>query len=270
MTPSSMTLPSEIARKVTVIDDGLDQGPEATSLSGAFPDVEAAPTNPVNKWIGKLGLGKSAAGSFVEGIITPTAEPKKTSRAANKSATSRAGTRKTAAKSASKSKSTRKSKKAKAAEAAKAEAEAAEAAVAQRFREEDQSAYFSLVYKTGISALVWAVLMLLRHELSADAIAIINIVIHPLLIATVSLVSIIGLTFWLRRLVNDLAKHTTQLNADAEETDGKNYRPTLEIVGDALEYNPRLRRNISLFFDAASTLICTLISYLITSAVFLQ
>ena len=175
---------SETMRKATVMDDGLDQGPEQVSLLGAFPETEASPTNTTNKWIDKLSLGKSAADSFVEGIMSPAAEPKKTSRAANKSATGRAGTRKTAAKSGSKSKSTRKSKKAKAAEVARAEADAAEAAVAQRFREEDQSAYLSLVYKTGISALVWAVLMLLRHELSDDAIAIINIIIHPLLIAT--------------------------------------------------------------------------------------
>lgn len=154
VTQPAVTPPGETARKVTVIDDGLDQGPEPLNRPGALPKTDAVPTNPINQWIGKLGLGKSAAGSFVEGIISPAAAPKQTSRAANKSATSRAGTRKTAAKSGSKSKSTRKSKKAKAAEAARAEAEAAEAAVAQRFREEDQSAYFSLVYKTGISALV--------------------------------------------------------------------------------------------------------------------
>ncbi|MEL6900798.1 MAG: hypothetical protein AAFP07_07610, partial [Cyanobacteria bacterium J06606_4] len=227
-------------------------------------------SSPIDRLAGRLGLKRAdapgapspASPPSPPGPDSPPSKTKRKSRTATPSAPkSTTSTPKKATKSA------RKSKKAKAAEAAQAEAEAAQAAVDRRFREENQSAYFSLIYKTGISALVWAVLRLLRHELSQDAIAIINIIIHPLLVSACALVAVIGLTFWLRHLLNDLARHTQKLTADAEEPDGKNYRPTLDIVGDSLEYNPKLRKNFALLFDAASILICTLVSYLITSAV---
>ena len=136
--------------------------------------------------------------------------------------------------------------------------------------EEDRRAYLSLLYKTGISGLVWAVLRLLRHELSDKAIAIINSLIDPIMIATVALIGIIGITFWSRRILNDLAQHTQQLQADAETEDDKNYRPTIEIVGDSLEYNPMLRKHLAQLFNAASILLCSLVSYLVTFALFPQ
>lgn len=163
------------------------------------------------------------------------------------------------------SSSSRTSKKSK---PAKAKAEAAEQAIAQRFSEEDRSAYLSLLYKTGISGLVWAVLRLSRYELSAQAIALINLIIHPVVIAAVAFICMVALTFWTRQLLNDLARHTQQLHTDAEAPDSKSFRPTLEIVGDALEYNPKLRKNFAQLFNAASILICSLVSYLITFVLF--
>ncbi|MEL6554180.1 MAG: hypothetical protein AAFQ63_12060 [Cyanobacteria bacterium J06621_11] len=208
----------------------------------------------IGRIAGKLGIGKA-----IDKLTNRVSDTVSSDATTPKSRTST----KTTAGSTTSKKSSRKSKKTKAAEAAQAEAEAA---IARRFQEEDRSAYLSLLYKTGISMLIWAVLRLSRHELSENAIALINILIHPLLVASVTIIAVAALTFWLRRLLNDLARHTQQLSADAEETGGKNYRPTLEIVGDSLEYNPHLRKKLALFFDVASMLICTLVSYLITSA----
>ena len=258
------------------IDDGLDKGPgeiasapvKKTSPASTLPNsvAEAPPSTfpkslqpnippAVSRLAGRLGLGKSP----LDGQSATGSEP----TSARKSRTTTKTATKPTAKSASKS--TRKSKKTKAAEAARAEAEAAEAASARRFQIEDRNAYLSLLYKTGISFLIWAVLRLSRQEFSEDADAVINIIIHPLLISSVALIAVVAMTFWLRYLLNDLAQHTRQLSTDAEETSGKNYRPTLDIVGAALEYNPALRKNLALFWHAASILICTLISYLITS-----
>jgi len=258
-------------------DDGLDKGPEegfiSPSLAESFPTVPATtPTAPpttqpvektVNRWMGKLGLKSKDKTSTLDSGAAAIAPPNQ--KSPSKSRTTSKST-KTAGKSTRKS--ARKSKKTKAAEAAQAEADAAEAAIACRFREEDRRTYLSLLYKTGISALVWAVLRLSRHEFSDDTDRIINIIIHPLLIAFLALISVVALTVWLRHLMNDLAKHTQQLNADAEVTDGKNYRPTLEIVGDSLEYNPKLRKNLASLFNVASILGCSLISYLIVFTAF--
>ena len=180
--------------------------------------------------------------------------PKRKSRTSSRSATAKASQK------AKKSKTTNKASK-----TAKSAPETAEEAIARRFLEEDRSAYLSLLYKTAISGLVWAVLRLVRHQVSERAIAIINIVIHPVLVSTLALIGTIGLTFWLRHLLKDLALHTQQLTVDAEAPDSKNYRPTLDIVGDSLEYNPNLRKQLSHLFNAASILICTLISYVMTS-----
>ena len=144
----------------------------------------------------------------------------------------------------------------------------ADSAVVNRFDDEDRRAYLSLLYKTGISGLVWAVLRLSRYELSERAIATVNIIAPPAgHSSTIALLAIVGLTFWLRYLLKDFARHTQQLHAEAETPDAQNYRPTLEIVGDALEYNPKLRKNFAALFNAASILVCSLVSYLITSAV---
>ncbi len=227
-------------------DDGLDQGPKpvasserAPGLASRFPNISGNRANP----------SAPAASS-----------PKPTT--ATSSAASTRKSRNTA------SKSSAKSKKSQATSSAKAEVEAAEQAIARRFAEEDRSAYLSLLYKTGVSGLVWAVLRLSRYELSKEAISLINIAIHPSVIAAIAFACAIGLTFWTRRLLNDLARHTQQLHSDAESPDGKNFRPTLEIVGDALEYNPKLRKNFARLFDAASILVCSLVSYLITFALF--
>lgn len=257
------------------IDDGLDQGPTATTPANP-PTEKVGAEKAVGKWMGKLGL-KKGGNSVETDVIDITANT--TSAAAGVKTTAPIGTTKTnsrttaktsTSKTAGKSskKSTRKSKKTKASKAAQAEAAAAEEAIARRFREEDRSTYLSLLYKTGISALVWAVLRLSRHEFADDVDRIINIIIHPLLIALVALLSLVGLTFWLRQLLNDLARHTQQLSTDAEETEGKNYRPTLDIVGDSLEYNPQLRKSFAALFNATSILVCALISYLIVFTAF--
>jgi hypothetical protein len=241
------------------VDDGLDQGPEkAKNKPARFSAGEALP-GLVNRFpnLSNPLAGRSAtAASSAKAASSTSTSP---------ASTSPANTRKSRS---TPSKSTAKSKKSQATSTAKAELEAAEQAVARRFFEEDRSAYLSLLYKTGISGLVWAVLRLSRYEMSKDAIAIINIVIHPTVIATVAFAFAIGLTFATRRLLNDLARHTQQLHADAEAPDGKNFRPTLEIVGDAIEYNPKLRKNFALLFDAASILVCSLVSYLVTFALF--
>lgn len=88
------------------------------------------------------------------------------------------------------------------------------------------------------------------------------------MIAAIAFIATIGLTFWTRYLLNDLAMHTQQLHSEAEAPDGTNYRPTLEIVGDALEYNPKFRKNLAILFNAASILICSLVSYLIAFVLF--
>ena len=224
---------------------------EAAALAKAFQPDSIPPA--VGRIAEKLGLGKT-----LDKLTHGLSEEMTTGPSKRKSRTT---AKPTSQKSSRKSGSKR--KKTKAEEAAQAEAEAA---VARRFQEEDRAAYLSLLYKLGISMLVWAVLRLSRHELSKNTIAIINLIIHPLIVAAVTIVAAVGLTFWLRRLLNDLARHTQQLRSDAEVTGGKNYRPTLEIVGDSLEYNPQLRKNFSRLFDAASVLVCTLVSYLITSA----
>lgn len=223
-----------------LVDDGLDQGPAATGLASKFPAVPVAePKAPAGKITSDSGRGDRKSRTNNKAASKPTSKTTK-----------------------------RKSKKTKAAEAAEAEAEAVEAAVAKRFFEEDRKAYLSLLYKIGISGLVWAVLRLLRHELSEDTVAVINTLIDPVMIATVTLIGILALTFWMRSLLKDLSLHTQKLYADAELTEGKDYRPTLEIVGDSLEYNPKLRKNLASFYDVASMLICGLISYLVTFALF--
>lgn len=275
-----------------IVDDGLDQGPgefsptiDVKAKASSFPkiststnaaaadDSAAKPGIPasVSQLAGKLGIGQSVldkVSGIGSGLSNGLAGGSDTSEPAVKETTTSKRKSRTTTKTSKKS--PRKSKKVKAAELAKAEAEAAEAEVARRFQEEDQRAYFSLLYKTGISGLVWSVLRLSRYELPDDAIAIINIIIHPLLISAIAFITLVALTFWLRRLLNDLARHTQQLHADAEVTDGKNYRPTLEIVGDSLEYNPKLRQNFAKLFNVASIVICTLVSYLITILPFMK
>jgi hypothetical protein len=246
------------------VDDGPDQGPEkAKNKTARFSAGEALPglLNRFPNLSNPLAGRSATAASSAKAASSTSASPTSTSPAS----TSSANTRKSRS---TPSKSTAKSKKSQATSTAKAELEAAEQAVARRFFEEDRSAYLSLLYKTGISGLVWAVLRLSRYEMSKDAIALINIVIHPTVIATVAFAFTLGLTFWARRLLNDLARHTQRLHADAEAPDGKNFRPSLEIVGDAIEYNPKLRKNFALLFDAASILVCSLVSYLVTFALF--
>ena len=229
---------SKSPKTKSFVDDGLDQGPDAAvALTSKFP-------------------------------VIPVAKPE-VADTTSKSNTrkSRTNSNKSASKPASKS-AKRKSKNTKAAEAAEAEIEAAEVAAARRFLEEDRKTYLWLLYKIGISGLVWAVLRLLRHELSPETVALINTLIDPMMIAAITLISVLALTFWIRKLLKDFSVHTQKLYADAELTEGKNYRPTLEIVGDSLEYNPQLRKKLASFYNAASTLICSLISYLVTFALF--
>ena len=230
-----------------VTDDGLDRGPtDGPNLADKFPKIPTVkpPDKALDKALDKGATGKTDADK------TSPAETKKSTRKSRSSA---------------KSKNKRKqSKKA----LAEAEAEAVELAIAKRFAEEDRRVYLSLLYKTGISGLVWAVLRLLQHELSEQAFAVINTLIDPIMVATVALISILGITFWSRRILNDLAQHTQQLQADAETEDAKSYRPTIEIIGDALEYNPALRKNLGQLFNATSILLCSLISYLVTFALF--
>ncbi len=192
---------------------------------------------------------KSASQSASSAIKADTASPRKSRRTSGKT-------------------TARKGKKSNASKTPKSEIDPSESTVSQRFLAEDRSAYLSLLYKTGISGLVWAVLRLSRYELSNRAITLINIAIHPLTIAAIAFIAAIGLTFWMRYLLNDLAVHTQQLHSEAEAPDGTNYRPTLEIVGDALEYNPKFRKNLAILFNAASILICSLVSYLIAFVLF--
>ncbi|MGB3295292.1 MAG: hypothetical protein WBB01_20105 [Phormidesmis sp.] len=194
----------------------------------------------------------------VEAVSTTASSPVSTS-----SRKSRSPNRKSTAKTAN-----RKSKKPRQTKSAKTQTDTPEPVIDWRFTEEDRRAYLSLLYKTGISGLVWAVLRLSRYELSDRAIAIINTLVDPLMIATVTFIAAIALTFWTRRLLNDLAQHTQKLHADAEMTDDKSFRPTLEIVGDALEYNPKFRKNVAALSNTASIVICALVSYLITFALF--
>ena len=246
----------EVARPQPV-DDGLDQGPEAFAKEAAKETSKVSQKETASvatKLKDKFPSLSSITGQLVG---DKSDVPSTTKSTATKS---KSRTRKSTAKS-----STRKSKKSK---SAKAEIEAAEAEIARRFQAENRNAYLSLLYKTGISGLIWAVLRLLRHELPKDIIAIINTIIHPLVIAAIALLAAIALTFWLRYLLNDLAIHTRQLHTDAETPEGKNYRPTLEIVGDSLEYNPKLRKNFAALFNAASILICSLASYLMIFAAF--
>ena len=271
------------ATKGTVSDDGLDRGPtDGPNLADKFPKIPAVKLP--GKGASKSDAGQSKTGqskadqSKTDQSKTDQGETGKTgffrkrfselgaseSKSSETGSTATKSTRKSRAKSTS---SKRKSAKKAKAEAL-AEAEAAELAVAKRFSDEDRRVYLALLYKTGISGLVWAVLRLLRHELSEKAFAVINTLIDPVMIATVSLIGILGITFWSRRLLNDLAQHTRQLQADAESEDDKNYRPTLEIVGDSLEYNPQLRKNLAQIFNATSILLCSLVSYLVTFALF--
>ena len=261
----------EVAESMPV-DDGLDKGPEEFAKEAAkqTSNAEAAPSAPKLK-------DRFPDLSSITGQLTgrkedtpSTTQSKSQSRGQSKGTTAKRTTRSKSKTGQSTSRSTtRKSKKSKSAKAVEIEAiESAEAEAARRFRIENRNAYISLVYKTGISGLIWAVLRLLRHELPKDVFAVINIIIHPLVIAAIALFAAVGLTFWLRYLLNDLAIHTQQLHIDAETPDGKNYRPTLEIVGDSLEYNPKLRKNFAALFNAASILICSLASYLMIFAAF--
>ena len=233
--------PAEFAKEAARQTRHVDSTTAAPKLKDRSPDLSSI--------TGQL------AGGGLEGAksdTSTTAKPKSTTRGKSRA-----------------NKSTTRKKKSKTAKSAEIEAiEAAEAEAARRFRLENRNAYLSLIYKTGISGLIWAVLRLLRYELPKDVFAIINIVIHPLVIAAIALLAAVGITFWLRYLLNDLAIHTQQLHADAETPDGKNYRPTLEIVGDSLEYNPKLRKNVAALFNAASILICSLASYLMIFVAF--
>jgi hypothetical protein len=244
-------LDTPAAKPNSPAEDDLDQGPrqvagkgpaKSSGLASRFPNIS----------------GISSARSFGQPAVAKSHS--QSVNAASSAPASNRKSRNTASKSSAKSKKSQAT--------AKADVEAAELAIARRFAEEDRSAYLSLLYKTGVSGLVWAVLRLSRYELSKEAIAFINIAIHPTVIAAIAFAVVLGLTFWTRRLLNDLARHTQQLHTDAEAPDGKSFRPTLEIVGDALEYNPKLRKNFARLFDAASILVCSLVSYLITFALF--
>lgn len=237
-------------------DDGLDQDPKEAAQKS-----KAGLSGLVNKFP-TLSGSKSGSSSTIP-VSTDSSSGLSETRKSRSNSRSTAKT------------SNRKSKKSKASKTTRAEVDAAEQAVAQRFFEEDRSAYLSLLYKTVISGLVWAVarlswtvLRLSDNGLSKEAIALIKIAIHPVVIAAVALACTVALTFWARRLLKDLARHTQQIHLDAEAPDGKSFRPTLEIVGDSLDYNPKLRKNIALLFDAASILICSLVSYLIAFVLF--
>ena len=240
--------------KTRPADDGLDKGPAAFAKEAA---------QETSKTVNVSGIASPKLKDRFPDLSSITGQ-----LTGNKTNNKSASTTKSKSRASKSTKSTtRKTKKSK--KAAELEAiEAAEAEVARRFQAENRNAYLSLIYKTGISGLIWAVLRLLRHELPKDVFAVINVIIHPLVIAAITLVGAIALTFWLRYLLNDLAIHTQQLHTDAETPDGKNYRPTLEIVGDSLEYNPKLRKNFAALFNAASILICSLASYLMIFAAF--
>ncbi len=243
-------------------------GPKKTD-SASTGDTGAAKTKPDTKPLVDDGLDRgpnTSVGLTSKFPVIPVAKPE-ASTDTKSSSTSTRKSRTDSSKPASKP-AKRKSKKAKATEVAEAEIEAAEAAVARRFLEEDRKTYLWLLYKIGVSGLVWAVLRLLRHELSKETVAVINTLIDPIMIATVTLIGVLALTFWMRKLLKDFSVHTQKMYADAELTEGKDYRPTLEIVGDSLEYNPKLRKNLASFYNVASTLICSLISYLVTFALF--
>lgn len=222
------------------VNNGQEQTAEERDLASQIPTLAVSPAHKASPQPGTRKSSSSATTS-------------KTSSSKRKSTTA----------SNRKSKKAKSMTKAEAAAAAIAAAEAAEAEVARRFEEEDHRAYLSLLQKTGISGLVWAVLRLSRYELPQGAIAIVNFIIHPLVISVLALIAIFGLTVWLRHLLNDLARHTQQLQSDAEASDDKSYRPTLEIVGDSLEYNPKLRKQFARLFSMASLLVCTLVSYLL-------
>ena len=245
-------------------DSGPDSRPdESPSLADRFPTIPAGKPA-ANKPTAKAPQTPRTPASRSPSTSIDTA--KTTAKTTEKSPGNKRKSRSTSGKSSSKT-TARKGKKSKAAEA-QAQADAAEQAIAQRFREEDINAYLSLLYKTAISALVWTVLRLLRHELTQEELVIVNTILDPLVVSAVAFAAAIGLTFWLRRLLNDFARHTQKLHTDAEMPDSKNYRPTLEIVGDALEYNPKLRKHFAALFDAASILLCSLVSYLIVGAAF--
>ncbi len=220
-------------------------------LADAFPQIPTTkrPTDP-------------AAAQSIPGASATASSPAATGTRPTSTRKARSPKSKSTAKA-----SPRKSKKPGSSKAA-TQSETAEQLTDRRFTEEDRRAYLSLLYKTGISGLVWAVLRLSRYELSERAIAIINALIDPLMIATVTFIAVIALTFWTRRLLSDLARHTQKLHADAEMPDAKNFRPTLEIVGDALEFNPKFRKNVAALSNAASIVICSLVSYLITFTLF--
>lgn len=228
---------------------------EASAFANALNPENISPT--VGRLSEKLGIGK-----VLDQVSSRLGSSGTSARLGAEAQSSTKGKKAKASKSSARKSSTSKKK---AEEAAQIEAEAA---AMHRFQEEDRRAYLSLLYKTGVSALVWAVLRLSRHEFSDDVDRIINTFIHPALIAVIALLSAVALTFWLRHILRDLAKHTQQLSADAEETGGKNYRPTLEIVGDSLEYNPQLRKKLSTLFNVTTSLICSLISYLVVFAAF--
>lgn len=221
------------------------KGLGAFGLPSRFPSLSS----------GRTSLADPAT-SPASGSKTPPPAKSRTSRSSG-----------SAKSSARKGKGKRKQSKA-AAAIAQSESEMAEEAIVRRLLEEDRRTYLALLYKTGISGLVWAVVRLLRHELPADAVKMINLAIHPLMIATYAWIVAVGLTIWMRHLLKDLYRHTEKLRADAEAPDGKSYRPTLEIVGDALEYNPKLRQRFAALYNAVTLLICSLISYLVTFALF--
>lgn len=249
---------SDAVKPKSPMNDGLDKGPAAFAKEAAqtskVADKEATATPKLKDRFPNLSS------------ITAQLTGDKTEAEAGSASAKSTGTKTKSRTSKSTARSS--TRKSKSSQSAKAEIETAEAEVIRRFQAENRNAYLSLLYKTGISGLIWAVLRLLRYELPANVFAVINIVINPLVIAAIALLAIIGLTFWLRYLLNDLAIHTQQLHNDAETTEGKSYRPTLDIVGDSLEYNPKLRKNFAALSNAASILICSLVSYLMIFAAF--
>ena len=237
---------------------------ESAALVNPFPSMSTvSEVQPVEQLANKLGPVRVDSSATIAKTAIATGMSKRRPRTArSKAPSSKSSSGSATAKPSRKSKKTRTSSKT--TKTQKATPETVEAVLAGRFQVEDLNAYLSLLYKVGISGLIWAVLRLVRYQLSDRAIATINIIIHPVLVSVLALVGTAGLTFWLRRILRDLALHTQQISFDAEVTDGK-YRPTLEIVGDSLDYNPKLRQQLARLSNAASILICTLISYVMTS-----
>ncbi len=255
---------SPFGNSPTPSDEAASQSAEAPSQE-PIADVEPSSLTSPTLTIPIGSPNRTVDLATTETVDLDKATTKRKSRTSSRSSASKAATAKPSRRGKKSQSTSKPAKAAKPSSIAKAEPETAEEAIARRFLEEDRKVYLSLFYKVAVSGLIWAVLRLVRYQVSERAIAIINVIIHPVLVSTIALVGTVGLTFWLRQLLKDLALHTQQLTIDAEATDSKNYRPTLDIVGDSLEYNPNLRKQLSRLFNVASILICTLISYVMTS-----